>query len=79
MDATETGYKVGTRNIVDVLNAQQALYQAQYQYASARYQYIRDTLQLKQTVGSLSPDDIYDLNKYIVASKTVSKVKPTTN
>lgn len=77
LDATQTGYKVGTRNIVDVLNAQQNLYQAQYQYATARYQYIRDTLQLKQTVGSLSPDDIYKLNKYIAASKAVNKVKPT--
>lgn len=77
LDATETGYKVGTRNIVDVLNAQEVLYLAQSNYASARYQYIRDTLKLKQTVGSLSPDDIYDLNKYIVTAKAVSKVKPS--
>ncbi|HKI73479.1 MAG TPA: TolC family outer membrane protein [Pseudomonadales bacterium] len=77
LDATQTGYQVGTRNIVDVLQAQQNLYQSQYQYASARYQYIRDTLKLKQAVGSLSPDDIYNLNKYIVASKAVGKVKPT--
>lgn len=77
LEATQTGYKVGTRNIVDVLNAEQTLYQARYQYASARYQYIRDTLQLKQTVGSLSPEDIYKLNKYMVASKPVNKVKTT--
>lgn len=77
LDATQTGYEVGTRNIVDVLLAQQRLYQAQFQYASARYQYIRDTLKLKQVVGTLSPQDIYDLNKYLVASKTVGRVKPT--
>lgn len=78
LDATQTGYQVGTRNIVDVLQAQQNLYQSQYQYASARYQYIRDTLKLKQVVGSLSPDDVYSLNKYLVAEKTVDKVKPQT-
>jgi len=78
LDATQTGYEVGTRNIVDVLLAQQRLYQAQFQYASARYQYVRDTLSLKQVVGSLSPDDIYDLNNFIVATKSVGKIKPAT-
>lgn len=78
LDATQTGYEVGTRNIVDVLLAQQRLYLAQFQYASARYQYIRDTLRLKQTVGSLSPDDIYSLNKFITADKSVARITPTT-
>lgn len=78
LDATQTGYEVGTRNIVDVLLAQQRLFAAQFQYASARYQYIRDTLQLKQIVGSLSPEDIYDLNNYLVASESVEKITPTT-
>jgi outer membrane protein len=78
LDATQTGYEVGTRNIVDVLQAQQRLFQAQFQYASARYQYIRDTLQLKQVVGSLSPDDMYQLNQFITSSKPVGKITPTT-
>ena len=55
LNATQTGYEVGTRNIVDVLLAQRQLYLSQFQYASARYQYIRNNLRLKQTVGSLSP------------------------
>lgn len=78
LDATQTGYEVGTRNIVDVLLAQQRLYLAQFQYASARYQYIRDTLRLKQTVGSLSPEDIYALNEFVTADKSVARIKPTT-
>ncbi|MFT7246034.1 MAG: outer membrane protein [Candidatus Azotimanducaceae bacterium] len=78
LDATQTGYEVGTRNIVDVLLAQQRLYLAQFQYASARYQYIRDTLRLKQTVGSLSPEDVYALNKFITADKSVARITPTT-
>ena len=78
LDATQTGYEVGTRNIVDVLLAQQRLYLAQFQYASARYQYIRDTLRLKQTVGSLSPEDIYSLNKFITADKSVARISQTT-
>ncbi|MFT7131643.1 MAG: outer membrane protein [Cyclobacteriaceae bacterium] len=78
LDATQTGYEVGTRNIVDVLLAQQRLFLAQFQYASARYQYIRDTLRLKQVVGTLSPADILDLNNYMSATQTVGKIKPTT-
>ena len=78
LDATQTGYEVGTRNIVDVLRAQQVLYLSQFQYASARYQYIRDTLLLKQSVGSLSPDDIYSLNEYIAGKATVDRITPTT-
>ncbi len=78
LDATQTGYEVGTRNIVDVLLAQQRLFAAQFQFASARYQYIRDTLRLKQIVGTLSPEDIYDLNQFIIASESVEKITPTT-
>lgn len=76
LDATETGYEVGTRNIVDVLIAQQRLFAAQFQYASARYQYIMDTLRLKQIVGSLSPQDITDLNQFIAGGSGVNRVRP---
>jgi outer membrane protein len=78
LDATETGYEVGTRNIVDVLVAQQRLFLAQFQYASARYRYIKDTLRLKANVGALNPQDIYDLNAFLVAEKTVHKTTPST-
>ena len=78
LDATQTGYEVGTRNIVDVLLAQQRLYLSQFQYASARYQYIKDTFQLKQLVGALSPEDIYDLNGFVQADKAVTRIRPTT-
>ena len=75
LDATETGYEVGTRNIVDVLVAQQRLYAAQFQYASARYQYIKDTLRLKEIVGSLSPQDIFDLNQFIAGTDAIERVE----
>lgn len=39
LEATETGYQVGTRNIVEVLNAQRNLFSAQRDYANARYDY----------------------------------------
>ncbi|MFQ3323091.1 MAG: outer membrane protein [Pseudomonadales bacterium] len=65
LDATQAGYEVGTRNIVDVLNVQQSLYSAIRDYANTRYNYIVNMLRLKQLAGTLSPQDIYDLNKWL--------------
>ncbi len=78
LDATQTGYEVGTRNIVDVLQAQRNLYASQLQYASARYRYVLDTLRLKQAVGTLNPQDLYDLNEFIDSDVVVTRTTPTT-
>jgi outer membrane protein len=67
LDATRAGYDVGTRNIVDVLLSQRTLYAAQRDYANARYDYVMDMLRLKQHAGILSPQDISDLNAWLVA------------
>ena len=78
LDATQTGYEVGTRNIVDVLNAQQSLYLSQFQYAKARYTYVIDTLLLKQSVGTLNPEDLYALSRFLDDKDTISRNTPTT-
>ncbi len=65
LEATETGYQVGTRNIVEVLNAQRNLFGAQRDYANARYDYIIDLLNLKFFAGSLSEADIQALNVWL--------------
>ena len=62
LDATEAGYEVGTRNIVDVLNAQNLLYTSLRDYANARYDYVISLLRLKENAGSLSPDDVAALD-----------------
>ena len=65
LDATQAGYEVGTRNVVDVLNAQNALYSAQRDYANSRYDYVLDMLRLKEQTGLLSPDDVIRLDTYL--------------
>ncbi len=65
LDATQAGYEVGTRNVVDVLNAQQTLYAAERDYANSRYDYINDLLQLKEQAGLLSPEDVVRLNSFL--------------
>ena len=65
LNAIEAGYEVGTRNIVDVLQARQQLFVALRNYSDARYNYVVDTLQLKRTAGVLTPQDIIDLNQWL--------------
>jgi len=65
LDATEAGYQVGTRTIVDVLNAQRLLYAAERDYSSARYNYVLNTLRLKQSAGQLSEADLEVVNVWL--------------
>ncbi|SDT95619.1 TolC family outer membrane protein [Halopseudomonas salegens] len=65
LDATETGYEVGTRNVVDVLDAQRNLFRAVRDYNTLRYNYIINNLSLKQAAGTLSPQDLQDLSQWL--------------
>ena len=66
LDATQAGYEVGTRNIVDVLNARNNLFGAQRDYANSRYDYIINSLRLKEVAGTLSPEDIATLEGFLL-------------
>jgi outer membrane protein len=62
LEATEAGYEVGTRTIVDVLNSQRSLYQAQRDYSQAKYDYFIQYLTLKRSAGILNEQDIANIN-----------------
>jgi outer membrane protein len=66
LDATQAGYEVGTRNVVDVLNSQNTLFAAQRDYANSRYDYVVNLLRLKEQAGLLSPEDVYNLDSYLI-------------
>lgn len=66
LQANEEGFSVGTRNVVDVLDAENALYQALLDYANSRYDHITTLFEFKQTVGSLSPEDLIALDQWLV-------------
>ncbi|MGB2532288.1 MAG: TolC family outer membrane protein [Porticoccaceae bacterium] len=65
LKATQAGYEVGTRNIVDVLVAQRTLFQAKRNFSNARYDYILSMMRLKQVAGQLSPEDIFELSDWL--------------
>jgi outer membrane protein len=62
LEATQAGYEVGTRTIVDVLNRQRDLYAAQRDYAVARYQHLVASLALKQAAGNITREDVQQVN-----------------
>ncbi len=69
LEATQAGFEVGTRTIVDVLLSTRSLYSAKSGLASARYNYILAILKLKQAAGILSRDDLVEVNNWMTAAK----------
>ena len=62
LEATQAGYDVGTRTIVDVLNATTTLYNAKQQLSNARYDYLINQLNIKYALGTLNENDLMALN-----------------
>lgn len=69
LEATRAGYEVGTRNIVDVLNAEQNLYNAIANYAEARYDYVVNLLSLRQQAGLLDVEAIEEVNAWLTGDE----------
>ncbi len=63
LKATQAGFEVGTRTIVDVLISTQNLYNAKRNLADVRYRYVVSTLRLKQATGTLSREDLVGINQ----------------
>ena len=64
-EATEAGFEVGTRTSVDVLLALRTVFEAQRDYSRSRYDYLLDTLRLKRSAGTLSPDDLLQIDGWL--------------
>ena len=62
LDATQAGYQIGTRTIVDLLIAQQNYFQAQSGYSQARHAFVVNQLNLKYAAGTLSVKDLEAVN-----------------
>jgi outer membrane protein len=69
LEATEAGFDVGTRTSVDVLNSLRETYRSRRDYASARYDYLSNTLKLKQAAGTLNDQDLTDVNRWLQGPK----------
>ncbi len=68
-EATQAGFQVGTRTAVDVLLTLRTTFDAERNYALARYNYILNYARLKQAAGTLTEMDIDTVNKLLIERK----------
>lgn len=65
LEATEAGFEVGTRTMVDVLTEQRNLFRAKRDYARSRYDYLINSIKLKQAASSLTEADLEYINNLL--------------
>jgi len=66
LNATQAGFEVGTRTIVDVLNSTRNLFNARRNLSEARYNYINRSLALQQAAGIISERDLLAINEGLI-------------
>lgn len=78
LESTEAQFQVGTRTMVDVVNAQQRLFESQRELASDQYNLINALLNLKYLAGTLNANDIEEVNSWLDTTR-INRYPPTTN
>lgn len=73
LEAAEAGSEVGIRTMVDVLGEQRNVYRAKRDLSRARYDYLVNTIKLKQTTSDLVPKDLELVNSLLVNPDGLSK------
>ncbi len=63
LDSTILGRDVGVRTSVDVLNAQQSVFQTRRDLQQARYNFLLSNLRLKAAAGVLTETDLEEVNR----------------
>ena len=67
LEAQEAGFEEGLLTSLEVLRSLRDTFQAQSDYAGARYQYIVNTLLLKRSAGTLQESDVQQINSWLDA------------
>ncbi len=70
LEATQAGFDVGTRTIVDVLNSQFSLFRSITLFYQARYDYLMNVLRLKQAAGNLQIQDLEEIDQWLTERPT---------
>jgi outer membrane protein len=75
-DASQVGLEVGTRTVLDVVQNQRTLFQAQVEYARSRYNFLLNRLLLAQAVGELDIDQLRTVNGMLTADAEAQLAHP---
>ena len=63
LEATRLGYELSSRNLIDLLQAERNYSETQNRHSQAIYGFIVTSLQYKQAIGTLRPEDIVKINE----------------
>src|SRR3984957_12245505 len=66
LQATEAGYQVGTKTVVDVLTTRAALLQDDTNYAQAKYGYLNGIVALRLAAGNLDRSTVELINGWLI-------------
>jgi outer membrane protein len=69
LQATEAGFEAGVRTLVEVLDEQSNLYRDKRDYSRSRYDYLLNSIKLKQASSSLAQEDLEKINRLLVSRK----------
>ena len=69
LESTEAQFEVGTRTMVDVVNAQRRLFEVQTQLASDQYELIKAILNLKYLAGTLNVQDLEEIDAWLKTTR----------
>ena len=64
-EATDAGFRAGTRTSVEVLEALRDTFSARSDFVGARYDYLVNTLSLRAAAGTLSEEDLFAINRFL--------------
>lgn len=73
LQTTVAGHRAGTRTMSDVLDAISDFYQATSQWSEDRYSYVINILALKEQAGTLSPQDLSQMESWLDHSVSLTK------
>jgi len=69
LESTQLGFEEGLRNSLEVLDAQQTLFNAKLNILESRYNYVMNFINLKLSAGMLSFADLDEINQYLMVAK----------
>ena len=75
-DASQVGLEVGTRTVLDVVQNQRTLFQAQVEYARSRYNFLLNRLLLTQATGDLDIEQLRNINAMLTVDAEAQLANP---
>jgi len=76
-EASQVGLEVGTRTVLDVVQNQRTLFQAQVEYARAKYNFLLNRLLLSQATGELDVDALRQVNALLTVDAEAQLQDPS--